>query len=235
MSAILALDTSTPACSVALIQNGAVLEDFRMAPRQHNDLILPMVDQLLSQAGLTLSQLDAIAFGRGPGSFTGLRISAGVVQGLAYGADLPVVPVSTLAAMALEAHQATYHNDWLAALDARMGEIYVGGYHIEKQNDFWVAQETFAERVIAPDNLMAIEQAYQGVGSGWLYQDRLNEVLATPATDVLQDIAPRAACIAELAAFDFSQGKTVSAEQALPVYLRDEITWEKQPARIGKR
>ncbi|MEC8082286.1 MAG: tRNA (adenosine(37)-N6)-threonylcarbamoyltransferase complex dimerization subunit type 1 TsaB [Pseudomonadota bacterium] len=235
MSAILALDTSTPACSVALIQNGAVLEDFRMAPRQHNDLILPMVDQLLSQAGLTLSQLDAIAFGRGPGSFTGLRISAGVVQGLAYGADLPVVPVSTLAAMALEAHKSTYHDDWLAALDARMGEIYVGGYHIEKQNDFWVAQETFAERVIAPDNLTAIEQAYQGVGSGWLYRERLNEVLPTPAKEVLVDIAPRAACIAELAAYDFAQGRVVTAEQALPVYLRDEITWEKQPARIGKR
>lgn len=235
MTAILALDTSTPACSVALIQDGAVLEDFRMAPRQHNDLILPMVDQILSQAGITLAQLDAIAFGRGPGSFTGLRISAGVVQGLAYGADLPVVPVSTLAAMALEAHQATYHDDWLAALDARMGEIYVGGYHIEKQDDFWVATETFPERVIAPDNLGAIEQAYQGVGSGWIYQERLNEVLPAHAAEVLADIAPRAACIAQLAAYDFSQNKVVAADQALPVYLRDEITWEKQPARIGKR
>lgn len=235
MTAILALDTSTPACSVALIQDGVVLEDFRMAPRQHNDLILPMVDQILSQAGITLSQLDAIAFGRGPGSFTGLRISAGVVQGLAYGADLPVVPVSTLAAMALEAHQATYHENWLAALDARMGEIYVGGYHIEKQEDFWIATEIFAERVIAPDNLTAIEQAYQGVGSGWIYQERLNEVLPMPATEMLVDIAPRAACIAQLAAYDFSLNKVVSADQALPVYLRDEITWEKQPARIGKR
>jgi len=98
-----------------------------------------------------------------------------------------------------------------------------------------VAQETFAERVIAPDNLTAIEQAYQGVGSGWLYQERLNEVLPTPAKEVLVDIAPRAACIAELAAYDFAQGRVVTAEQALPVYLRDEITWEKQPARIGKR
>ncbi|SBS35050.1 tRNA threonylcarbamoyladenosine biosynthesis protein TsaB [Marinomonas aquimarina] len=235
MTAILALDTSTPACSVALIQDGAVLEDFRMAPRQHNDLILPMVDQILSQAGLTLAQLDAIAFGRGPGSFTGLRISAGVVQGLAYGADLPVVPVSTLAAMALEAHQTSYHENWLAALDARMGEIYVGGYQIAKQDDFWVATETFTERVIAPENLTTIEQAYQGVGSGWIYQERLNEVLPTPATEVLAEIAPRAACIAQLAAYDFAQHKVVSADQALPVYLRDEITWEKQPARIGKR
>ncbi|WP_417552921.1 tRNA (adenosine(37)-N6)-threonylcarbamoyltransferase complex dimerization subunit type 1 TsaB [Marinomonas fungiae] len=235
MTAILALDTSTPACSVALIQDGVVLEDFRIAPRQHNDLILPMVDQILSQAGLTLAQLDAIAFGRGPGSFTGLRISAGVVQGLAYGADLPVVPISTLAAMALEAHQATYHDDWLAALDARMGEIYVGGYHIAKQDEFWVATETYAERVIVPDNLTQIEQAYQGVGSGWIYQERLNDVLPAPAIQVLSEITPRAACIAQLAAYEFSLNNVVSADQALPVYLRDEITWEKQPARIGKR
>lgn len=235
MSTILALDTSTPACSVALIKEGAVLEDFRMAPRQHNDLILPMVDQILAQAQLSLSQLDAIAFGRGPGSFTGLRISAGVVQGLAYGADLPVVPVSTLAAMALEAHQKTYYPLWLSALDARMGEIYMGGYSVEKEGDFWLAKEILSERVIAPDALTAITDSFHGVGSGWIYQDRLNDVLPEPATEVFSEIAPRAACIAQLADYDFSQGKVVPANEALPVYLRDEITWEKQPARIGKR
>lgn len=235
MTAILALDTSTPACSVALIQDGVVLEDFRMAPRQHNDLILPMVDQILAQAQLSLSQLDAIAFGRGPGSFTGLRISAGVVQGLAYGADLPVVPVSTLAAMALEAHQKTHYSHWLAALDARMGEIYLGGYSIEQKDEFWVAEEILSERVISPDNLTSISERYHGVGSGWIYQDQLNAVLPEPAANVLSDIAPRAACIAQLADYDFSLGKVVVANEALPVYLRDEITWEKQPARIGKR
>ncbi len=235
MTAILALDTSTPACSVALIQNGAVLEDFRMAPRQHNDLILHMVDQILSQAGLSLSQLDAIAFGRGPGSFTGLRISAGVVQGLAYGADLPVVPVSTLAAMALEACQTTGHPRWLSALDARMGEMYLGGYEISKEEDCWKADNVIPERVISPDRLEPLAGTYQGVGSGWLYQDALNGILAQPAAEILIDVAPRAACIAQLAELMHIRGEGVSAEMALPVYLRDEITWEKQPARIGKR
>ena len=235
MTAILSIDTSTPACSVALIKDGAVLEDFRMAPRQHNDLILPMVDQILSQANLTLSQLDAIAFGRGPGSFTGLRISAGVVQGLAYGADLPVVPVSTLAAMALEGGLETNHTSWLSALDARMGEIYLGGYELHQVDGRWVADETFPERVIKPDNLEPIKISYQGVGSGWVYKDELNSVLPQTAEKVIESIAPRAACIAQLAEHLFHQGKTVDADQALPVYLRDEITWEKQPARIGKR
>ena len=130
MSVILAIETSTPACSVALTIDGVLLEDFRLAPRQHNDLILPMVDQLLTQANIHLKDLDAIAFGKGPGSFTGLRIAAGVVQGLAYGADLPVIGISTLEAMALEAFQ-KYHKDyWLAALDARMGEVYIGGYKV---------------------------------------------------------------------------------------------------------
>ena len=235
MAAILALDTSTPACSVALIKDGVVLEDFRMAPRQHNDLILPMVEQILAQAQLSLPQLDAIAFGRGPGSFTGLRISAGVVQGLAYGADLPVIPVSTLAAMALEAQQKTYHDTWLAALDARMGEVYIGGYQIAQQNGLASAEILMPERVIVPDNLDTIRGDYQGVGSGWLYKDVLNSKLQQPAQTVFDDVAPRAACIAQLAELPYAQGKVVSAEQALPVYLRDEITWEKQPARIGKR
>ncbi|TPE52847.1 tRNA (adenosine(37)-N6)-threonylcarbamoyltransferase complex dimerization subunit type 1 TsaB [Maribrevibacterium harenarium] len=236
MTAILAIDTSTPACSVALIVDGAVLEDFRMAPRQHNDLILPMVDQILAQAELSLAQLDALAFGRGPGSFTGLRISAGIVQGLAYGADLPVVPVSTLAAMALEGYQLHGGDYWLAALDARMGEIYAGGYHIQVDDEQqWHLQECWAERVIKPEVLPVFDLPYQGVGSGWCYADDIQARLPQPANLILTDIAPRAACIAELAARDFAQGKSVAASQAIPVYLRDEITWEKQPPRIGKR
>ena len=235
MTAILALDTSTPACSVALNIDGVVLEDFRMAPRQHNDLILPMVDQILAQAELKLSDLDAIAFGRGPGSFTGLRISAGVVQGLAFGADLPVVPVSTLAALSLEAFQKTGRNNWLAALDARMGEIYLGGYFVNKTDGKYDVESLIDECVVKPEVLTSLTTQFNGVGSGWCYDSLLNAVLPEAAEHVLVDLAPRASCIAELALLAFEKGETVSSYDAIPTYLRDEITWEKQAPRVGKR
>jgi tRNA threonylcarbamoyladenosine biosynthesis protein TsaB len=235
MTVILALDTSTPACSVALNIDGVVLEDFRIAPRLHNDLILPMVDQILTQAGLTLSNLDAIAFGRGPGSFTGLRISAGGVQGLAYGADLPVIPVSTLAALSLEGFQKTGKNDWLAALDARMGEIYLGGYHVNKVNGLYEIASLLDERVIKPSVLVPFTHCFEGVGSGWCYEEELSSFLPEPPELVLTDLAPRAACVVELALLHFIKGETVSSYEAMPTYLRDEITWEKQAPRIGKR
>jgi tRNA threonylcarbamoyladenosine biosynthesis protein TsaB len=235
MTAILSLDTSTPACSVALNIDGVVLEDFRMAPRLHNDLILPMVDQILAQANLTLSDLDAIAFGRGPGSFTGLRISAGVVQGLAFGADLPVVPVSTLAALSLEAFQKTGKNNWLAALDARMGEIYLGGYHVNKVEGHYEIHSLIDECVVKPDALSKLVTDFNGVGSGWCYEEILSKLLPEPPVHVLMDLAPRAACIAELGLLAFNRGETVSSYDAMPTYLRDEISWEKQAPRIGKR
>jgi len=246
MAAILALDTSTSACSVALNINGVVLEDFRMAPRQHNDLILPMIEQILQQAGMALQDLDAIAFGRGPGSFTGLRISAGIVQGLAYGADLPVIPISTLAAQALEGFQKTGLHHWLSALDARMGEIYVAGYFVDKVSADKVARGDKAteqysvktlldERVIHPERLEALSLPYQGVGSGWRYDEILNGLLPVKPEQVLMEVAPRAACIAQLAVTAFEKGEMVSAYDAIPIYLRDEITWEKQAPRIGKR
>ena len=235
MTVILALDTSTPACSVALNMDGVVLEDFRMAPRLHNDLILPMVDQILGQAGLTLSDLDAIAFGRGPGSFTGLRISAGVVQGLAFGADLPVIPISTLAALSLEGFQKTGKNNWLAALDARMGEIYMGGYSVNKVAGRYEIESLINECVAKPAALSAFSTSFDGVGSGWCYEDVLTSLLPTPPDHILMDLAPRAACIAELALLQFIKGEMVSAYDAIPTYLRDEISWEKQAPRIGKR
>lgn len=235
MTAILALDTSTPACSVALNIDGVVLEDFRMAPRLHNDLILPMIDQILAQSGLVLSDLDAIAFGRGPGSFTGLRISAGVVQGLAFGANLPVIPISTLAALSLEAFQKTGQNNWLAALDARMGEIYLGGYHVNKVDGHFHVETLVDECVVKPDSLAIFSEGFNGVGSGWCYEEILNTLLPKSPSHILVDLSPRAACIAELALLKFNKGETVSCYDAMPTYLRDEISWEKQAPRIGKR
>ena len=206
-----------------------------MAPRLHNDLILPMVDQILRQSGLTLADLDAIAFGRGPGSFTGLRISAGVVQGLAFGADLPVIPVSTLAALALEGFQNTGKNNWLAALDARMGEIYMGGYSVNKVEGRYEIASLIDECVVKPTALSAFSSSFDGVGSGWCYEEVLTSLLPVPPNHILTELAPRAACIAELALLQFQKGEMVSSYDAIPTYLRDEISWEKQAPRIGKR
>src|SRR5690554_5279655 len=133
MTTILALDAATTACSVALCRGGVITRQFVSTPREHTRLLLPMVDELLSEAGISLAQVDALAFTAGPGSFTGLRIGFGVVQGLAFGADLPVIPVSTLAALALAgARKAQLGSGCiLPALDARMGEIYWGLYRYQ--------------------------------------------------------------------------------------------------------
>ncbi|MFZ4702392.1 MAG: tRNA (adenosine(37)-N6)-threonylcarbamoyltransferase complex dimerization subunit type 1 TsaB, partial [Candidatus Methylumidiphilus sp.] len=125
---LLSLETSTEACSAALYLDGEITERYQLAPQQHNKLILPMIQSLLAEADLKLHQLDALAFGRGPGSFTGVRIAAGIVQGLAFGADLPVAPVSTLAAMAQEVFAESDSQYALPCIDARMGEVYWGVY-----------------------------------------------------------------------------------------------------------
>ena len=121
---LLALDTATEACSAAVLADGEVLERYELAPRRHAALILPMIESVLAEAGLEISQLDAIAVGRGPGAFTGVRIAIGIAQGIAFAADLPVALVSTLAALALGTARDTGATRIAAALDARMGEIY---------------------------------------------------------------------------------------------------------------
>ena len=125
---ILAVETATEACSAALSVEGEIIERYTVSPREHSLLILPMLESLLAEAGLVLNQLDALAFGRGPGSFTGVRIAAGVIQGVAFGADLPVAPVSTLAAMAQDIFAKSRETAVFTALDARMGEVYWGVY-----------------------------------------------------------------------------------------------------------
>ena len=121
---LLALDTATEACSAALYIDGEIKQEYQLAPREHTRLILAMVESLLVEAGITIKQLDALAFGRGPGSFTGVRIATGAVQGMAYGADLPVVPVSTLASIAQSVHDEHQAESVLTAIDARMQAVY---------------------------------------------------------------------------------------------------------------
>src|SRR5688500_11990575 len=131
MAIILALDTSTEACSCALFINGVIAEDFEYCPRQHAQRILPMIHALMARHEVGFAQIDAIAFGRGPGSFTGLRIAAGVAQGIAFAADLPAIPVSTLAAIALDVHESLPATYVMSTLDARIDEIYWGLFRFE--------------------------------------------------------------------------------------------------------
>ncbi len=223
---LLALETSTEACSAALYLDGEVTERYQLAPQQHNKLILPMVESLLAEAGLGLRQMDALAFGRGPGSFTGVRIAAGVAQGLAFGADLPVAPVSTLAAMAQEAFAETPDGFAFPCIDARMGEVYWGVYR--RGAEGW-AELAGAEAVAGAGTVVFPEEAAGcGIGSGWgTYEAVLRERLGGRVAGILPDRFPRAAWIARLGAEVFRQGGCVAAEDAQPVYLRDKVAKKK--------
>ena len=218
---ILALDTSSEACSTALWLDGEVLERFETGS-QHSERILPMVQEVLAQAGYGLTQLDAIAFGRGPGSFTGLRIAAGVAQGLAFGANLPVVPVSSLAALA----QGVDVPHVLAAFDARMQQVYWGAYIRNAQGMVELVGE---EQVLAPAQVPVPDDAtWVGAGSGWdQYAAVLSARLKSRVSAWRAQCFPRARFVARLGAYLYEQGLTLKPEQALPVYLRDDVAIKK--------
>lgn len=223
---LLSLETSTEACSAALYLDGETQERFQIAPQQHNKLILPMIESLLSEAGLKLQDMDALAFGRGPGSFTGVRIAAGVVQGLAFGADLAIAPVSTLAAMAQEAFAEMPDGFAFPCIDARMGEVYWGVYRRDAEG---FAELVGAEAVTDAGEVLFPEEAVgHGIGSGWgTYETVLTEKLGGLFAGILLDRFPRAAFIARLGAEVFRRGGCVSAENAQPVYLRDKVAKKK--------
>ncbi len=216
---ILAFDTSTEACSCALYRDGKIEDRFVIAPRKHATLILTMVDELLSEAGLTITQLDLLAFGRGPGNFTGLRIACGVAQGIAFGADIPVAPISSLATLAQEAAQ---NKNVLAIIDARMAEIYSGLYIIDNQG---IMRCSGSEMLCVPNNI-TIPNAGQwfGVGTGWAtYGDQLSKRLGERLQNYQTDKYPQARAMMPLALTAFKEGQIVSAENALPVYLRNKV------------
>ncbi len=228
---ILAVETATEACSAALYLDGIVLERFEIVPREHTRLILPMVDELMAEAQLTHSHLDAVAFGRGPGSFTGLRIAAGVAQGIAFGADLPVAPVSTLAAMAWQGLAEEQADFALVALDARMEEVYWGVYRKvpeSRKSDLFEIEQAAPEAVVSPAQVPVPLPDFAtavGLGAGWeVYRERLDcRVNTTQFIAIRPEILPRAGVVARLAVKAVRAGKTLPPEQAQPVYLRDRV------------
>lgn len=232
MPTLLALDASSSACSAALMiheegQEAQVLSRFALTPREHTRRLMPMVDELLAEAGIEIQRLDALAYGRGPGSFTGLRIAAGVAQGLAYGADKPLLGVSTLEALALAAHRRYHLRYVMPALDARMGELYVAAYRCHGGQLEILAEEA----VLPPDRLMLPkgheEADWVGVGSGWALWDALPTQVQAGISQHLSDLAPAAEDMVLLAARQFAAGEGREAHLVQPVYLRDKVAWQK--------
>lgn len=218
MTRILALETAGETCSVALLDGSEVLEKFEVAPRKQTERVLPMVRAVLAEAGLTLAQLDGIAFGHGPGAFTGVRVAAAVTQGLAFSADLPVIGVSTLAACALSVQSRQPSPAVIAVFDARMGEVYLGAFNVA-DNQVSAVRE---DGLYSPDALPPLPQApWLIVGSGLLYQQALLQRYG--AHHCIADVHPHAQAVARLSLSGFERGEGVSAELAQPVYLRDQV------------
>jgi len=222
---ILALDTATEACSAALYIDGSITTEYQLAPREHTQLILKMIEDLLCQATLQVSDLDAIAFGRGPGSFTGVRIATGVAQGLAFAADLPVLPISTLASIAQSTYNDHKTEHVLAGIDARMGGIYWGCYSLA---DNGLMQLVGDEQVTSPEFLSIpsgnTHQSWVGAGSAWSsYTEQLNRQLGDDLIQHYSDYFPQSASIVQLAVYEYERGNAVEAAQAQPVYLRNDV------------
>ncbi len=231
---LLAFETATEACSVALWLDGEVRERFEIAPRRHAELALPWAQQLLAEAGIARSQLDAIAVGRGPGAFTGVRLAIAIAQGIALGLDRPVIPVSTLAVLAGGAGQGRV----IAAIDARMGEVYLGAFARDGDDLVACTGEVVIDPVAAtlPEAICdgPVGESWQGVGTGFAaVGGALGARLGTLVSDVDATALPHAGDLVRLAVREFARGGACAPEQAEPAYLRNHValTLAEQAAR----
>lgn len=228
---LLALETSTHMLSVALAMDGHMIERAEFRANGGSELLLPWVQQILAEAGISLHQLDAIAFGAGPGSFTGLRLACGIAQGLAYGADLPVIPVPTLEALA----QAHGPGRILACLDARMNEVYCAAYEVSASD----IEEILAPLVVAPETLpLPPGIGWKGSGDGFAaHAETLTARLRSVLTSIDAQVPPLAAAVALLAGRRWRSGTTLPPGAAVPLYVRDKValTTVERMARGGSK
>ena len=217
---LLAFETATEGCSVAVWVDGDVRERFQVAPRRHAELALPWAEQLLAEAGVAKAQLDAIAVGRGPGAFTGVRLAIAIAQGIALALDRPLVPVSTLAVLAAGAPSDATRI--LAAIDARMGEVYSGAF--ERREGGLVA---VLDEAVSPPGAVALPGDagdWHGVGTGFAAGEAaLQASLGTRLADVDATALPRASDLARLAAAAFARGEALPPERVEPAYLRNHV------------
>jgi tRNA threonylcarbamoyladenosine biosynthesis protein TsaB len=223
MSTIIAIETSSELASAALLHNDQLISREAPGVKTHSQSVLPMVQELLRQAGITLAQCDAVAFGAGPGSFTGVRTACGVAQGLAFGADLPVVPVVTLLAMAQACREASGASDVLAVMDARMEEVYWAQY---RYHNGW---QTIIEPTLSATSAVLPLRAVVACGNGLsAYSAKFATAFGQlPAGPNLPDwqpgVMPHAAQVAQLARIAFAEGRAVAARDAQPIYLRNKV------------
>lgn len=224
---ILAIDAATEACSVALSVDGQSYSSFVICPQQHSQRLLPMIEDVLRQAGIELGDVDYLAYGQGPGSFTGIRIATGVMQGLAMGADIPVIGISTLATMAQQAITEFGADNVVSAIDARMSEVYIARY----DNNNGVAIMIGSERVMPPAEAMtefSLSPEISAVGTGWAAYAELSGLEVDYLTPIQY---PNALHMLTLSEDAIAKGLAVPVEKAQPTYLRDKVTWKKLPGR----
>jgi tRNA threonylcarbamoyladenosine biosynthesis protein TsaB len=238
MPKLLAIDTSTDVCSVALTTTTGIQELISEVPRTHTQVLLPMISSILQDNSLSIASLDGIAFGCGPGSFTGLRICLSIAQGLAYGANLPLIPISSLKAMAAGALRMKQCNKGVIVpiIDARMDEVYwsvyelsfsteTGTHHLNLRNDEMVSTPQDCYEAMTSDK----HEVICGIGSGWNY----SLFLDIPGVNVDKNFSPLAYDIADLALVAYKKGESINPLEAEPIYLRNEISWKKRQ-RIRK-
>lgn len=214
---LLAFDTATTACALALLDDGRLHCIDRVEPMQQSKLILPLIEELLQQAKLSLASLDAVAFGAGPGSFTGMRIAASVVQGLSLAADLPIIKLSTLAAMAQAVWLEKQWQKVLVVVDARMGQVYWGAYEVNAEGDMELVGQ---EHVSAPNEVISPFHAeWFGIGDGWIAYQAILATKGAPLAIHPQQL-PTGQALAILAKRQYLRGEFVNIDEAHPSYLR---------------
>lgn len=224
---LLAVETSTELCSVALLRGDELFVEEALAENRHSELLLPMLRRLLGRAKLTPRQMDAFAFGQGPGSFTGIRIACGIVQGLAFGAERPVVPVPSLLALADQTHEAHV----VAALDARMGEAYLAAY--SRDGDDW--KDVVAPRLADAASLPPLPgRRWAATGSGFDRHGWLRDAYRASIEMRYEGDLPRAGAVVRIAARRFGRGMALPAAEAAPLYLRDKVALTTEERRAAK-
>jgi tRNA threonylcarbamoyladenosine biosynthesis protein TsaB len=225
---LLAVETTTELCSVALLRGGDLFVEEEIAGNRHSELLVPMVHKVLERAHLTALQMDAFGFGQGPGSFTGIRIACGIIQGLAFAARRLVVPVPSLLTLAEQSNESRV----IAALDARMGEAYLAAY--ARNGDDW--DEVIAPRLVDAQSLPPLPgRRWVATGSGFDRHGWLRERYRDSLEMRFEADLPRAGAVARIAARRFARGGGVAAAQAAPLYLRDKVALTTEERHRGKR